>query len=336
MKIENIDTQRAVMIVAEIGNNHEGNPEIAAKMIEAAAHAGADAVKFQTFVPELYSHRGDRERLERLHSFRLSEDNYRELQRHSNSLGVTFFSTPFDLESLSFLSSFAPAIKISSGDNNFFALLEKAADTGKPLILSTGLADLGDLRIAVGTIERRWRRAGHAPGLAILHCVASYPVPESDANIAAIAELKRHFGDHTIGYSDHTLGTQGALMAVALGARVIEKHFTLDKAYSDFRDHQLSVDPEEMVELVRAIRSAEKMLGDGCKEPRPSEADPIPFRRSIAAGRPLPAGTMIQWSDITWVRPGTGFAPGEERLVLGHRAKRDLKTGEILATEDIE
>jgi sialic acid synthase SpsE len=335
MKIGRHDLTEKVFVIAEIGNNHEGEYSVAQEMVAQAAEAGVDAVKFQTFIPEHYVSSSDAARLERLRKFQLTQEQFRQLARQAEGLGLVFFSTPFDLASARFLDRIQSLFKIASGDNNFYPLIETVAGLKKPMIVSTGLADMPLLT----EVRRRIRAVWGAldPGLAFLHCVASYPVPASQANLGAIPALARQFPDVTIGYSDHTLGIEAAAMAVAAGARLVEKHFTLAKDYSDFRDHQLSADPADMRALVARIRGVSAMMGRVEKVPQACEESLRgAVRRSIAAGRSLPAGTVLGAADITWVRPGDGIAPGEEASVLGKTLKRTLNQGELLSLVDLE
>jgi len=370
MKIADCDLNKDILVVAEIGNNHEGGYALAEEMIGLAAEAGAGAVKFQTFRTEHYVSRRDEARFRRLKKFELSFAEFERLSVAARKAGLVFLSTPFDLESAEFLNTIVPAFKIASGDNNFHPLLERVAGFGKPILLSSGLADLGRLRQARTVIENVWRQRGapdlspggvetrstpvrertaaraeacgssserltpkEKPELAVLHCVAGYPVPPEEANLAAITRLREEFGG-TIGYSDHTIGIEAAVMAVALGARIIEKHFTIDKQYSDFRDHQLSADPHDMAELVRRVREAAVMLGSGEKEPQKCErANEGAMRRSIAVRRDMPEGAVLAWEDLTWIRPGGGFAPGDERSVMGRTLRRAVQAGDILMAD---
>jgi len=333
--IGSVDLSRNVLVVAEIGNNHEGSYALAEEMIGRAAEAGAQAVKFQTFVPEHYVSRHDTARLERLRKFAFTFEQFGSLANVAKNLGLEFLSTPFDLASAGALDEICPAIKISSGDNDFIPLLERVASFSKPILLSTGLAGLSDIECARNAVRSVWAGSGYDGDVVLLHCVSSYPTPPREANLSAIKTLAKRFGG-TVGYSDHTLGVEAAVLSVGLGARVIEKHFTLDKNLSDFRDHQLSADPAELAELVGRVRLANELLGDGAKSVQPSEeGNRTAMRRSIAAGVDLPAGTVLQLEHLTWVRPGSGIAIGKERSLIGHTLSRPVKQGEFLSLQDV-
>ncbi|MCF7993670.1 MAG: N-acetylneuraminate synthase family protein [Chromatiaceae bacterium] len=337
MIIGPFDTSKKVLIVAEIGNNHEGDFTLARRMITLAAQAGADAVKFQTIVPERLVSSANTARLRKLQSFQLSQHQFRELAAHCKEEGVLFLSTPFDLESARFLNSLQPAFKIASGDNTFYPLIDAIAQFGKPLIISTGLCDLTQIQEIENRISAIWQTLGISPGLALLHCVSSYPTPMEQANLGAIQRLKSTFPRAEIGYSDHTLGIEAATSAVAAGARIIEKHFTLDKQHSEFRDHQLAADPDEMHRLVESVRQISAMLGQGEKIAQPCERDmQTEVRRSIAAATDLPAGTRLTVEHLIWVRPGTGLPPGNEDQLLGRKTRRPLSQGELIALSDLE
>ncbi|HPD29436.1 MAG TPA: N-acetylneuraminate synthase family protein [Phycisphaerae bacterium] len=335
MRIGELDLNQRVMVAAEIGNNHEGSYSLAQEMILRAAQAGVDAVKFQTIVPERLVSPGEEKRLAMLRRFQLSYEQFARLQEVATNAGVLFLSTPFDLQSAGFLAPLVPAFKIASGDNNFFPLIDVIARTGKPIILSAGLADLEDVRRTKGFIERIWTELGVDPGLAVLHCVVSYPTPAKDANLLAIRKLASL--GVTVGYSDHTVGIEAAVLSVACGARIIEKHFTISKTYSDFRDHRLSADPSDMADLVRRVRLAEEMLGS--QEKRMLEAEQplaLATRRSIVAARDLPAGTVLKWEHLDWLRPGGGLAPGRESELLGRRLACPVAKGKPLMPDHLQ
>lgn len=332
MKIGNFNTDKRVFVVAEVGNNHEGDFTLAQDLVGAAAQAGANAVKFQTFIPELFVSKAEEERLDRLRKFQLSFSQFEALARQAELAGIVFFSTPLDLESAKFLNSIQPLFKVASGDNNFLPLIETLAQYGKPTIISTGLADLG----ALDQIHTIWQRRGRLDELAFLHCVASYPVPQSQSNLGAIYTLSRRYPNITVGYSDHVVGIESATYAVAAGARIIEKHFTLNKKQSDFRDHQLSANPAEMTELVNSIRRVEAMVGDGRKILQPCEAVlKVDARRSIAVSRDLPANHKLSEHDLCWLRPGSGITIGNEQHIIGRQLKRDMCFGELVQFEDL-
>ncbi len=326
-----------VLVVAEIGNNHEGDVALAEDLIGRAADAGADAVKFQTFRTEHYVSPRDAERFARLKGFELTGEQFARLAEKARAAGLLFVSTPFDLDSARLLGRIADAIKIASGDNTFYPLIEEVAATRKPLMVSTGLAGLDEIRFAARLIQRVWRDAGVDQELAVLHCVSAYPTPPEEANLGAVAALSRALPEVVIGYSDHTIGTDAAVLAVAAGARVIEKHFTIDTQYSDFRDHQLSADPATFKTMVARIRETESLMGDGVIGTAPCEAPAeTALRRSIAAARDLPAGHVVVPDDITWVRPGGGFAPGQERRVLGRRLRAAVARGDQVGPEVLD
>ncbi len=336
MRIGNFNTNQKVLIIAEIGNNHEGKLSLAQKAIRAAAEAGVDAVKFQTIIPERLVSIKETERIKQLERFRFSYDQFEELHRTAKEEGVLFLSTPFDLESVDFLDSLVPAFKIASGDNNFFPLIEVICKKKKPIIISSGMADLAQIKKTKQFIKKIWNKlkVDTAKNLAILHCVVSYPAPPEQANLLAIEELKKL--KVSVGYSDHTIGTEAAVLSVALGARIIEKHFTLDKNLSDFHDHKISSDPKEMKELVRRVREASLFLGSGVKELQECEKKILnKVRRSIVASRELSRGSIITLKDLGWVRPLAGLPPGEEKKIVGKKAKRSISVGEPILLSDL-
>ncbi|MFN3482381.1 N-acetylneuraminate synthase family protein [Rhabdaerophilum calidifontis] len=333
MRIGPVDLTQDVLVIAEIGNNHEGDVGLAEELVHLAAEAGAQAVKFQSIEPRALVAPDQPERLAQLGRFALPEAAHHRLAEAARRAGVMFLSTPFSLGMVDFLAPIAPALKIASGDNDFLPLLERAAGTGLPLILSTGMADLAMVARSKAAIEAVWARSGVDPGLVLLHCVSAYPTPVGEANLAAIRTLAAL--GRPVGYSDHTLGIAAAILAVGLGARVIEKHFTRSKTQSAFRDHQLSAEPAELREMVARIREANALLGDGVKRAMPAESGSA-ARRSIAASRDLPAGHVLAFADLAWLRPGGGLPPGAEAAVLGRRLKRAVAAGARLSPADIE
>jgi len=334
MKIEKFDTDKAVFVIAEIGNNHEGSYSLAEEMIGQAAQAGASAVKFQTIIPDRLVSPSQPDRLQQLKKYCLSYAQFEKLAMVAKREEVVFLSTPFDIESVQFLTNLVPAFKIASGDNNFFPLLDAISETGKPVLLSTGMASFEDIRERKDFFEGKWRQRNQAAELALLHCVVSYPVPDHCANLGAIRELLRL--GCSVGYSDHTIGIEAAVIAAALGARIVEKHFTIDKTRQTFRDHQLSADASDFSKMVGQIQHTLEMLGDGRKRILDIEIQGVKgARRSIVAARRMTAGTIIGWQDLNWLRPGTGLAPGSESQVLGRKLNRDLDFGEPILETDL-
>lgn len=333
MRIGELNTADCVFVIAEIGLNHEGSLDRAHALVEEAAAAGVDAVKFQAFRTEHYVSHSDEARFSRLERFRLGEEELEELAGLARDRGLLFLSSAFDLESARFLARIADCVKAASGDNDFFPLLDVLARSGRPLLVSAGLADVEQLDRTVAFVERA---RGSAADLGLLHCISSYPTPDDEVNLRAIGVLAERFPGWTIGYSDHTLGIDAAVLSVAAGARIVEKHFTLDKAQSDFRDHQLSADPRELRELVRRIRAAEVLAGRPEKTVQPSELEnAIAVRRSIVAAHDLEAGHRLTFGDLTWVRPGGGLPPGQEDKLVGKMLVQDVATGERLSPTDV-
>lgn len=330
-------------VIAEAGVNHNGDPQLALRLIEAAAAAGADAVKFQTFRAELlvtpaapkaeYQTRATgagETQLEMLKRLELPQDAYPALQAHCLSHGVTLLSTPFDPDSADMLEALAvPAFKIASGEITNLPLLRHVAAKGRPLLVSTGMATLGDVEAALQAI-----RSGGNPPVALLHCVSCYPAAPAEVNLRAMETLSRAFS-LPVGFSDHTVGTEVALAAVALGACLVEKHLTLDKGLPG-PDHQASADPAEFAFLVRGIRNVEQALGHGRKEPSPREAATAAVaRRSLTAARDIEAGELLQAEMIAIRRPGTGLAPALFPVLVGRAARRRIAAGELLGWDDL-
>ena len=333
MIIGPVDLKSDILVIAEIGNNHEGDFGRAREMIHAAAMTGVQAVKFQTIVPERLVNVSQTSRLQQLARFVFSRDQFEELAAEARRAGVLFLSTPFDPAVVDWLDALVPAFKIASGDNNYTSLLEKVSNTGKPILLSTGMSSGEDITRTCAMIESCWDMVGNRSEIVLLHCVSAYPTLPEHANLRAIVTLARET-KRMVGYSDHTLGIDAALLSVALGSRVIEKHFTLSKTQSEFRDHAISADPEEMADLVRRVNLAQRMLGDGVKQPQESEQPSlIAARRSIVARKALPIGHVIAIQDLDWLRPGEGLSPGQENLLIGRKLLRIVAKGEMLKLE---
>jgi N,N'-diacetyllegionaminate synthase len=333
MKIGNVDLDREVLVVAEAGNNHEGDLGRAIELVEKAAGAGAHAIKFQTIVPERLVSRQQVARLEQLRRFCFTYEQFEKLAQAATRAGILFMSTPFDVESVRRLAPLVPAFKVASSDNNFDALLQAVAQTGKPILLSTGMTDIPGVKRACAVIEAAAKPERTSDRIVLLHCVSAYPTPPDSANLLAIRALAEATACR-VGYSDHTLGIEAAVMSVALGACVIEKHFTLSRTQSEFRDHQLSAEPAELAELVRRVAQVRTMLGDGVKRIMPVEQATVgAARRSAFAKTDLRAGHVISSEDLDWLRPGGGVGPDAGHLLLGRSLGRAVAAGEMITAD---
>lgn len=332
MHIGKVDLDREILVIAEIGNNHEGDFGRAKELIHAAAATGVQGVKFQTIIPERLVSASESARIAQLRRYAFDRDQFAALADLARQAGVMFLSTPFAVEVVKWLDELVPAFKIASGDNNYPGLLEAVAATGKPVILSTGMASIDEIRESCAILEDALPR-GSQPQIVLLHCVSAYPTPPNQANLLAISSLARELG-RIVGYSDHTLGIEAAVLSVALGARLIEKHFTLSKTQSEFRDHVLSADPEEMTDLVRHVKSAQSLLGSGVKGLQEAEKTTAQAaRRSIVARSALPEGHVLTLADLDWLRPGGGLAPGNEKLLLARKLTRPVAMGEKITPD---
>jgi N-acetylneuraminate synthase len=328
-------------VIAEAGVNHNGNLEIARRLIDAAVEAGADAVKFQTFKAEqvvsalapkadyqLQTTDAGESQFDMLRKLELSKEAHRELQAYCHTRDVLFISTPFDAVSVDFLDDLGvPAFKISSGEVTNLPLLRHIALKDKPMILSTGMSSL----VEVGQAVQEIRAAGNDQ-LVLLHCVSNYPADPRDVNLRAMKTMAAAF-QVPVGYSDHTPGIEVSLAAVALGACLVEVHFTLDRDMPG-PDHKASLEPGKLKALVKGIRTVESALGDGIKEPAASEANTASVaRRSLVAACAIPAGTKLTLEHIEIKRPGTGLPPAMQTYLVGLTLKENLQAGAVFSKE---
>jgi len=328
-----------VFIVAEAGVNHNGNTDMALRLVDAAAAAGCDAVKFQTFRAHALVSRhaqtaayqkangGGESQLEMLKKLELPYDRHQRLKDHAADRGILFFSTAFDMESIDMLRELdIPLWKIPSGEITNYPYLVRVAQMGKPVLLSTGMSTRAEVAEAVDVLT------GHGTDrdrLCILHCNTEYPTPMQDVNIRAMAKLGEDFGT-AFGYSDHTPGDTIAVAATALGARVVEKHFTLDRTLPG-PDHRASLEPGELKAMVNAVRNIEQALGDETKRPSPSEEkNKIIARKSLVAAKPIRAGERFTQENVTAKRPAMGLSPMRWTDVLGRMASRDFAEEELI------
>jgi N,N'-diacetyllegionaminate synthase len=328
MKSKNFYGLSDTFIVAEIGNNHEGNFHNAKKLIDKAAEAKVDAVKFQTFKTENFvSTSIDNERKKKLDKFQLTMKEFTMLSNYAKKKKLVFFSTPLDIESCNYLNKIQPIFKISSGDNNYTSLINKILKFKKPTIISTGMTNLKDLKKLDTLIKNKKFKAK----LCFLHCVSSYPATFKELNLNSISFLKNKFPNYYIGYSDHSTGIEACINAAALGAKVIEKHFTLSHNFSNFRDHQLSANPIEMKEMVRKIRNIAIMKGKVDKKiTKTEQKNQKALRRSLAANKTLNPGHIIKNCDLIMLRPANGFKDDDRKLVIGKKVKQIIKKNEII------
>jgi N-acetylneuraminate synthase/N,N'-diacetyllegionaminate synthase len=336
-----------VIIIAEAGVNHNGSYENAKKLILAGAEAGVDYVKFQTFkASKLVSKDAEKadyqkrntndesiSQFEMLKKLEMPEKWHYDLIKYAESLNIKFLSTGFDEESIDFLESInIDLFKIPSGEITNKPFLEHISKKKKPIIISTGMANLEEVRAAIEVLQNNGIQK---TSITILHCNTEYPTPMLDVNLKAMLTLKEEF-EVNIGYSDHTLGIEVPIAAVALGAKVIEKHFTLDKNM-DGPDHKASLDPMELKQMVKSIRNIERALsGSGIKEPSDSELKNIQIaRKSIHINKSLEKGHIITKEDLIMMRPGDGISPMKIQLVIGKTSVRLLNKFHKLSLEDI-
>ena len=329
-----------ILVIAEAGVNHNGDLELAKRMIDAAAEAGADLVKFQTFSADRLATRdaakadyqtretGSRESQHAmLRRLELTLPMHEQLVKHCTTRKIGFLSTGFDIESVNLLCRLGQGLfKIPSGEITNLPYLRHVGQLGKPVILSTGMATLGEIEAAMDALGK----AGTVrSSITVLHCTTEYPAPMSDVNLRAMQTIRAAF-DVAVGYSDHTRGIEVAIAAASLGARIIEKHFTLDRDLPG-PDHQASLEPDELKSMVSAIRNIEIALGDGIKRPGPGEIKNRPIaRKSLVARHAIRAGEVFSADNMTTKRPGTGISPMQWDNVIGRIAPRDFAADELI------
>jgi N,N'-diacetyllegionaminate synthase len=332
-----------VFIIAEAGVNHNGSLDLALQLVDAAKASGADAVKFQTFQAELlatrFAHKAPYQerrtakaesQFEMLQRLELDAAAHRRLIDHCRQIGIQFLSSPFDTQSADLLATMDVSVfKVPSGEITNLPFLQHLARKGRPLILSTGMSTLGEVEDAVHVLQ-----AAGASQLTLLHCVTEYPAPYAEVNLRAMQTLKRAFG-LPVGYSDHTPGIEVAIAAVALGAEVIEKHFTLDRSLPG-PDHAASLEPDELQQMVTSIRHVEAALGTGIKAPAPCELPNLSVaRKSVVAARALPAGHQLAPGDLDIKRPGNGLAPKLLSVLIGRTLRACLAKDELIGWDHL-
>lgn len=329
---------KKIFIIAEAGVNHNGSLEIAMRLVDAAVMAGADAVKFQTFKAEnlvckdagkaayqMETTNRQESQLAMLQKLELTSDMHEQLMAYCRQKGIMFLSTPFDTDSLHYLAGCGmPIVKVPSGEITNYPLLREVGKTGKHVILSSGMSTLDEVRAALAIL-----RENGSQEITVLHCNTEYPTPYADVNLKAMLTLKDELGVK-VGYSDHTKGIAVPIAAAALGAAVIEKHFTLDRTMEG-PDHKASLEPGELCEMVSAIRDIELALGNGKKEPSESEKKNITVaRKSIVAKCSIAKGELFTEDNLATKRPGTGISPMRWQEIIGKKAQRDFQPDELI------
>ncbi|PHQ14443.1 N-acetylneuraminate synthase [Marinobacter profundi] len=329
------------LIIAEAGVNHNGDMALAKELIAVAADAGADLVKFQTFTASKITSRSapkaeyqkgttdpEESQQEMIRKLELTRENHLELIAECKKRGIGFFSTAFDNDSFDLLEELGccDLVKVPSGELTNLPYLRYVSRLGTPLLLSTGMANLGDIEAAIDAVEQAGTPRSQ---ITVLHCTTEYPTPMDDVNLMAMVNIGKALGV-TVGYSDHTPGIEVPIAAVALGATVIEKHFTLDRSLPG-PDHRASLEPAELKAMVAGIRNIERALGDGIKRPSPSELKNKPIaRKSLVAACDIKAGEAFSPENLTAKRPGTGVSPMLWDEVMGRRAPRDFCADELI------
>ncbi len=326
-----------VYIIAEAGVNHNGSFALACKLVDAAKTAGADGIKFQTFKAEnLASHNakkaeyqkgatGEGSQVEMLKKLELTYKEFIALKAYCDKVGICFLSTPFDFDSIEFLNTIdMPFWKIPSGEVTNYPYLLALARTEKPVVMSTGMCEISEIEAAINILHENGTKE-----IKLLHCNTEYPTPFCDVNLKAIQTMKEIF-HLEVGYSDHTKGIEVPIAAVAMGATVIEKHFTLDREMEG-PDHRASLEPDELAAMVRAIRNIELAIGTGEKKPSESEKkNMVIARKSIIASKNIKKGEVFIEDNLTTKRPGNGISPMKWHKVLGTKAVRDFNEDEMI------
>ncbi len=334
-------------IIAELGSNHNGDMELAKKLIVEAKAAGADCVKFQSwskdtifarekyeenfFLADDYRDRDDYTLEKIVEEYSISEEELLEMKKFADEVGIDCTSTPFSKKEADFLIEKleSPFIKVASMDLNNYPFLEYLAKKGKPMVISTGLSELYEIDKAIKTIENTGNKQ-----IIILHCVSTYPPKDEDVNLNNISSLMKIYPEYPVGFSDHTLGTVVPIASMALGVCIIEKHFTLDKNMEGW-DHKVSATKDEMQVIVEGAERIHKALGSFRITATESEERRKEFRRSIVLTRDMKAGETIEKEDIDYKRPGNGLEPGMTDFVIGRRVKKDLKNDHVLKLKDM-
>ena len=329
MKLFGKNLFKDFITIAEIGVNHEGNFNYAKKLIKLASKTGADAVKFQCYNPDKYVSSSEKERFKRIQKFSFTKNQFKRLFLYAKKNNIGFFATPITEDYVSFLSKICPVLKIASGDINFKPLIKECVKSNKPIIISTGMATVKEIQTTLKWVKNYGGKK-YLKKIILLQCVSAYPTPINQANVMSMNFLKKKFKT-IVGYSNHVLGDEACLAAVALGASVVEVHFTDNKKNRKFHDHALSFEPKELKDFIKKAKAIKTSLGSMNKIRQNSELPLLKIgRKGIIAKKNIKAGKILQQSDLMFARPATYFSSLEINKVLGKKIKYSLKKGEVL------
>lgn len=325
------------LVIAEVGNNHEGSMTIAKKLILEAKKAGADAVKLQFINPKKFISSNDKLRLNQLKKFSLTKKKFIELKKYADKKKIILFATPFDIDGAIFLNRYQKIFKISSGDNNFFQLMKTVRSFKKPVIISLGMAD----KKLINEIVKFFRKEKYyrlKKNFCLMHCVSDYPTKKHDINLNTIPYLIKKFNNINIGFSDHTIGSEISKIAYVMGAQIIEKHFTLSNNFSSFRDHKLSLSPANLKKLIRYFDNVDKILGKEEITISENERKNINvFRRKIFLNKNLKKGKILMLKDLEFLRSNDeGIVIDRLQSILNKKIKKNLLKNSLLKKSDIE
>ena len=320
-------------IIAEIGNNHEGNFNTALELIKKASYCRVDAVKFQTFKPDLYVNGKEKKRIKLLKKFSLSNEEFFKLSKYAKKKKLKFISTPFDIPSAVFLNKIVDYFKVSSGDNNYYELIDKVLSFKKKTIISTGLLDKKSLDKLINYLLKKNIQKNK---LNILHCVASYPTKPENINLSRITYIKKKFKINT-GFSDHTIGPLSSIIATILGAKIIEKHFTLDNNFSNFRDHKISLNPVDMENFVCNLENLSKINFDFSHTISKDEKNNYyAMRRAFYWAKNIKKGQKIESNHIKFVRPSFKKSSVLKKSIINKFASKDIEKNNVIRARDLK
>lgn len=323
-----------LIVIAELGINHEGDVKVAETVIEQLKGTGAAAIKLQSFTPERYASASDSERLKRLKTFSLDLEAHKHLKAKAHEAGLSFISTPLSEDWVEPLAELCDALKIASGDIDFAPTIIAAAETDLPVIMSTGTAEIEEVDSAVQLFTSARNSECIANEFHLMHCISEYPVRVEDCNLLSIPFMRERYGIN-VGWSNHVIGPLACYAAVSLGARIIEVHVTDHKEGREFRDHALSFEPQEISDLVSELNAIKSGLGNFHKKPTPNEQkNTLVFRKGLVFSHDLNSGSVLTEEDIMFARPAIHFSSNEKNKLLGRKLSQNVKSGHLIS-EDV-